>query len=152
MINIEILDKIKKNHKIFPMHYYPASRQRFASIMRDRFKSNIVESDWFDSYPNRKAPVLETITYEDCIFIQIDIKDASTIQIDLVFWEGDSLNGHPIRKDKRFLFEIDHIPSFLEGFFESAIRQLATKLIKQEDEKRLIKRIDARVNELVGKE
>jgi hypothetical protein len=92
---------------------------------------------------------MQYIAYEGCIDIDLDViyvdNDGWKLQIEVEFWEDGSLRGTRIRKDRRFVFQFDEIPIYLNDFFTARLRWLANDLINKEEAERRNRRINKMV-------
>jgi hypothetical protein len=145
-MNIKNLLTLKQKYKLFPLQLSTnISRQYFCRALRDNCINRLIDSFWLGWNENRgyDPPRLETIVYEDCIDIELDILigDEPKLLVTLNFWEGDNMDGVRTRQHSGHTFEFEQEYEFppvvlkqLDGVINSAVIDLAKAVIKQQDD------------------
>lgn len=150
MMDFDTISKINKKYSIFPIYPY-GNMQNLVREIRNRFQDHMILNEFLDYRKEFRKPKLDTITYEDCISIRVDMKEDKII-FELSFYEGDSYNGKRSMYGgvvERQIYETSFIPEIFEKFIHRNIKNLAEELILKEENEKYLKRLNKKIQHIM---
>ena len=131
------------------------------NLMRDlrNLKPEVKSSEWLDyrrrdhsstSYYRPEPPDYQTeSTYQDCIAATYNLKSRL---LELIMWDGDSMEGFPTDKRCKWVFEIDTTTDFFKKTIapkiERRMEMRAMEIFEEREAKRVKDAVAAILQEL----